>query len=148
VLRLAGLAGVRRLVAAPREHVAVFPVSGSSLKTRFHVTRGAYDVWVGGSFLGKVSAAVDGRPVGVARHQLEWSGQYVDLGTARLRTGDHSLTLSLASGGWRPGSRGVAPFPLGPLVVAADARVRLVSVAPAQASSLCGQRLDWVEAVA
>jgi hypothetical protein len=147
VRRLAALAGVRRLVAAPREHVAVFPVSGSSFATRFHATRGAYDVWVGGSFLGKVSAAVDGRRVGVARHQLEWTGQYVDLGSARLRTGDHRLTLSLATGGWRPGSRGVPPFPLGPVAVAPDTRVRLVSVSPARAASLCGQRLDWVEAV-
>jgi len=148
VLRLARLTGVRRLVAAPRDHVAVFSVSGSSLATRFHATRGAYDVWAGGSFLGKVSAAVDGRRVGSARHQLEWTGQYVDLGTVRLRTGDHRVTLSLTTGGWRPGSHGVAPFPLGPLVMAPDAPVRLVSVAPAQAASLCGRRLDWVEAVA
>ena len=148
VLRLASLAGVRRLVAAPRERVAVFPVSGSSFATRFHTTRGAYDVWVGGSFLGRVAAAVDGRRVGVARHQLEWTGQYVDLGSVRLRTGDHRLTLSLTSGGWRPGSRGVAPFPLGPVAVAPDTRVRLVSVSPSNAASLCGQRLDWVEAVA
>jgi hypothetical protein len=148
VRRLAGLAGVRRLVAAPREHVAVFPVAGSSLVTSFHATRGAYDVWVGGSFLGLVSAAVDGRRVGVARHQLEWTGQYVDLGSVRLGTGDHRLTLSLATGGWRPGSRGVPPFPLGPVAVSPDVPVRLVSVAPGDAESLCGQRLDWVEAVA
>jgi hypothetical protein len=148
VRRLATLAGVRRLVAAPRERVAVFPVAGSSFATSFHATRGAYDVWVGGSFLGLVSAAVDGHRVGVARHQLEWTGQYVDLGSVRLSTGDHRLALSLSTGGWRPGSRGVPPFPLGPVAVAPDARVRLVSVAPAQAASLCGQRLDWIEAVA
>jgi hypothetical protein len=148
VRRLAGLAGVRRLVAAPREHVAVFPVAGSSFATRFHATVGAYDVWVGGSFLGLVSAAVDGRGVGVARHQLEWTGQYVDLGSVRLDTGDHRLTLSLTTGGWRPGSRGVSPFPLGPVAVAPDVPVRLVSLPPARAASLCGRRLDWIEAVA
>jgi hypothetical protein len=32
--------------------------------------------------------------------------------------------------------------------VAPDAPVRLVSVAPGRAASLCGRRLDWVEAVA
>jgi hypothetical protein len=148
VRRLAALSGVRRLVAAPRERVAVFPVAGSSFATGFHATAGAYDVWVGGSFLGLVSAAVDGRRVGVARHQLEWTGQYVDLGSARLGTGDHRLTLSLRTGGWRPGSRGVSPFPLGPVAVAPDVPVRLVSVAPGRAASLCGRRLDWVEAVA
>jgi hypothetical protein len=148
VRRLAALTGVRRLVAAPREHVAVFPVSGSSFATRFHASGGAYDVWAGGSFLGLVSAEVDGRRVGVARHQLEWTGQYVDLGSVRLGTGDHRLTLSLTTGGWRPGSRGVSPFPLGPVAVAPDAPMRLVSVPPARAASLCGRRLDWVEAVA
>ena len=148
VRRLAALPGVRRLVAAPREHVAVFPLAGSTFATRFHATAGTYDVWVGGSFLGLVSAAVDGRRIGVARHQLEWTGQYVDLGSTRLGTGDHRLTLSLTTGGWRPGSRGVSPFPLGPVAVAPDVPVRLVSLPPAQAASLCGQRLDWVEAVA
>jgi hypothetical protein len=147
VLRLAHLAGVRRLLAVPREHVAVFPFSGSSFETRFHATPGTYDVWVGGSFTGRVSAAVDGRPVGSARHQLEWTGQYVDLGSTRLREGDHVVTLRLETGGWRPGSHAGSPFPLGPLVVAPDEPVRLVSVAPARARSLCGRRLDWVEAV-
>src|ERR687888_470891 len=33
VLRLAALTGVRRLVAVPRERVAVFPLAGSSLET-------------------------------------------------------------------------------------------------------------------
>src|SRR5205085_1762385 len=148
VRRLAAFAGVRRLVAAPRERVAVFPVAGSSFATRFHATAGAYDVWVGGSFLGLVSAAVDGRRVGVARHQLEWTGQYVDLGSVRLGPGEHRLTLSLTTGGWRPGSHGVPPFPLGPVAVAPDAPVRLVSLPPARAASLCGRRLDWIEAVA
>jgi hypothetical protein len=146
VLRLARLAGVRRVVAVPREQVAVFPVAGSSA-TRFHATAGTYDVWIGGSFVGRVSAAVDGRPVGSALHQLEWTGQYVDLGSARLREGDHQVTLRVATGGWRPGSHGGSPFPLGPLVVAPDTPLRVMSVAPARARSLCGRRLDWVEAV-
>ena len=147
VLRLARLAGVRRLVGVPREHVAVFPLSGSSLETRFHATPGHYEVWVGGSFLGRVSATVDGRRVGSAWHQLEWTGQYVELGSLRLGLGDHTVALRYAGGGWRPGTHGVAPFPLGPLVVAPVEARRLVSVAPANARSLCGQRLDWVEAV-
>jgi hypothetical protein len=148
VLRLAGLAGVRRLVAFPREHVAVFPLAGSSLETRFHATSGSYEIWVGGSFLGRVSASVDGRAVGSAWHQLEWSGQYVELGSLRLRGGDHTVALRSTTGGWRPGTRGVAPFPLGPLVVAPVESSRLLSVAPSAARSLCGRRLDWVEAVA
>ena len=148
VLRLAGLGGVRRLIAFPREHVAVFPLAGSLLATQFHATAGRYEIWVGGSFVGRVTAAVDGRPVGSAWHQLEWTGQYVELGTRRLQAGDHAVTLRSTTGGWRPGTHGGSPFPLGPLVVAPVESSRLVSVAPSAARSLCGRRLDWVEAVA
>jgi hypothetical protein len=147
VLGMTELAGVRRLVGVPRAHVAVFPLLGSSLETRFHATPGRYEIWVGGSFLGRASATVDGRPVGSARHQLEWSGQYVELGSLRLGGGDHTVALRYAGGGWRPGTHGVAPFPLGPLVVAPVESRRLVGVAPSAARSLCGRRLDWVEAV-
>ncbi len=169
VLRLASLPGVRRLVAVPRERVAVLPLTGvrrpaswtagpvagsvdpggpGSIVTGFRATPGAYDIWLGGSFLGRFSVAVDGRPVGSARHQLEWSGQLVDLGTARLAGGSHRIELRYDDGGWRPGTHGLAPLPAGPLVVASAASPRLVGVAPARARSLCGRRLDWVEAVA
>jgi hypothetical protein len=169
VLRLASLPGVRRLVAVPRDRVAVLPLTGvrrpaswtagpvagsvdpggpGSIVTGFRATPGAYDIWLGGSFLGRFSVALDGRPVGSARHQLEWSGQLVDLGTARLAGGSHRIELRYDDGGWRPGTHGLAPLPAGPLVVASAASPGLVGVAPARARSLCGRRLDWVEAVA
>jgi len=115
--------------------------------THFAATPGRYEIWIGGSFVGRLTASVDGRGVGSARHQLEWSGQYVDLGTAKLAAGGHTVTLHYTVGGWRPGSHGLAPFPLGPLVVAPAASPRLVSMSPANARSLCGRRLDWVEAL-
>jgi hypothetical protein len=169
VLRLASLPGVRRLVAVPRDRVAVLSLSAlerpaswttgnvagsidpggsGSVSTSFRATPGRYDVWLEGSFLGRFSVAVDGRPVGSARHELEWSGQLVDLGTVRLVDGAHRIELRYAYGGWRPGTHGLAPFPAGPLVIAPTAAARLVDVAPARAKSLCGRRLDWVEAVA
>jgi hypothetical protein len=169
VLRLASLPGVRRLVAVPRDRVAVLPLTGvrrpaswtagpvagsvdpggpGSIVTGFRATPGAYDIWLGGSFLGRFSVDLDGRPAGSARHQLEWSGQLVDLGTARLAGGSHRIELRYDDGGWRPGTHGLAPLPAGPLVVASAASPGLVGVAPARARSLCGRRLDWVEAVA
>jgi hypothetical protein len=169
VVRLASLPGVRRLVAVPRDRVAalsladlkrpsswttgtvagsVDPGGSGSVSTSFQATPGRYDVWLGGSFLGRFSAAVDGRPVGSAQHELEWSGQLVDLGAVRLAGGTHRVDLAYAYGGWRPGTHGLAPLPAGPLVIAPAAAPRLVSVAPARAKSLCGRALDWVEAVA
>ena len=146
VLRLAGLPGVQRLAAVPRRPVFTFSVE--ALPGRVQVARaGRYRIWVGGSFLGRVEATVDGQFVGSARHQLEWEGQYVDLGAVRLARGTHTVTLRYRSGGWRPGSHGDAPFPLGPLVVAQDDARALITVAPSDARSLCGRRLDWVEAL-
>jgi hypothetical protein len=51
-------------------------------------------------------------------------------------------------GGWRPGSGGDS-FSFGPLTLSPlDTRRNEVdSVPPSQAQSLCGRRLDWVEAV-
>jgi hypothetical protein len=55
--------------------------------------------------------------------------------------------LRYEAGGWRPGSQGLAPFPAGPLVVAPRQKLRTITVDPAAARTLCGRRLDWVEAV-
>jgi hypothetical protein len=169
IQRLARTAGVTSLAAVPRRRVFVVPltvlrrpaswrdgfVSGSvdphgsgTLQFDLRLPRSTrYEVWAGGSFLGRISAEIDGKPVGAARHELEWSGQYVDLGRLQLGAGRHMFVLHYSYGGWRPGTHGFAPFPLGPVVVAqADPRA-IVTVAPDQATSLCGRRLDWVEAV-
>jgi hypothetical protein len=127
----------------------VLPESGGSLGTTITLpTSGRHDFWLGGSFRDRVRLLVDGNQVGSARHQLEETAQLVPLGSARLAAGVHSLQLRYDGFGWRPGSRG-APFLLGPLVVGAPATdSALVRVDPAQAATLCGRPLDWVEAVA
>lgn len=167
ILRLARLAGVSRLTAVPRAAVSVLALSqlphpaawlesgyGLYAKSAGTVTAkvrisapGDYVVWVGGTFLGRLALDVDGRPVGTRRHELEWSGQYTELGRSRLAAGVHRISLSYGGRDLHPGSAGVSPLPLGPLVLAPPDRRRLVSVTPADARALCGRRLDWVEAV-
>jgi hypothetical protein len=169
IARLARVPGARRLVGVPREPVQVigFPATGlprgwspgadpgsvdprasAGFGARIAVPRtGRYGVWVGGSFAGAIAISVDGRPIGDARHQLEWTGQFVEIGAARLAAGSHRLEIRYTVGGWRPGSDALAPFPLGPLAVAPDDPGRLVSVTPDRSRRLCGRRLDWVEAV-
>jgi hypothetical protein len=169
IVRLAALPGVDRLAAVVRSRPVVLalpslshpdgwttgfepgsldPRGSGVVEADVRLTRaGTYEVWVGGSFAGRVEAAVDGRLVGAARHELQWSGQYVRLGAARLGRGPHTVGLRYEAGGWRPGSSGLAPFPLGPLAVARDDPRRVLSVAPEDARSLCGRRLDWLEAV-
>jgi hypothetical protein len=109
---------------------------------------GRHEFWIGGSFKGALELRVDGRRVSRQRHQLSHTGPYQPLGAAELRAGNHRIELRYTEGDLHPGSGG-RPFPLGPLLVGQGAAERAISfVAPADARSLCGQRLDWVEAVA
>ena len=69
------------------------------------------------------------------------------MGEERLSKGVHGLVLKYGDEGLRPGTRGEA-FPIGPLVISlttADSPVRYVPTSDAR--SLCGKRLDWIEAL-
>jgi hypothetical protein len=167
ILRVAARPGVRRLIAPLRAPVAAISLATlphpptwapyaddlyvrdrGTIRTaiRSHGTT-RYDFWLGGSFLGRVEMDADGQLLGSARHQLEWSGQYVEFGTESMSAGAHDINITYASGGIRPGVIGEAPLPLGPLVVAPRADPRLLAVPVSMARLLCGRRLDWIEGV-
>jgi hypothetical protein len=165
ILRLAARPGVDRLVAPLRAPVAtislaalphpatwaasglgLYPRDSGTVRATFRAPGAArYGFWLGGTFVGGVQLDVDARPLASARDQLEWSGQYVPLGTRSLQAGRHTVTISYENGGIRPGVVEEAPLPVGPLGVADDATPRLLSVPAAMARSLCGRRLDWIE---
>jgi hypothetical protein len=108
---------------------------------------GRYTAWLAGDWFGRASVSVDGREVGAKRAELNWPGLYTDLGSFELGPGPHSVALSYDTGGWHPGSGG-APFSFGPLALSReDAREPMLRVAPSEARTLCGRRLDWVQAV-
>ena len=77
---------------------------------------GRYELWVGGSFRGRLATLVDGREIGSARHQLSSDGQYVPLGEVTLEPGAHTVELRQTSSWLDPGSGGPA-WPIGPLVL-------------------------------
>jgi hypothetical protein len=167
VLKLAGTTGATQLLAVERGQIAVvslasrahppgWPTSGADVYPDSDGTVSAsvavpstntYQVWVGGSFVGRLELRVDGQAVGESRHQLEWTGQYVLLARLPLTEGQHTIELRYDADGIRPGSHGIAPFPLGPVVVAPEEDARQVEVAPANARSLCRRRFDWIEAL-
>jgi hypothetical protein len=90
--------------------------------------------------------SVDGEPLGSGRHELSHSGQYVPLGRRVLEPGLHEVELELAGTDLHPGSRGT-PEPLGPLALStATADLPVITVLASEAVSLCGERLDWIEA--
>jgi hypothetical protein len=77
---------------------------------------GRYEVWVGGSVRGRLTAFVDGRRVGEVRHQLNHTGQFTSVGTVELAAGTHALEHKDHRSRFRPGEGGRA-WAAGPLVV-------------------------------
>jgi hypothetical protein len=143
------------LVAPVRERVILaglangylYPTSGGRIDFDVTVpTAARYAVWVGGSFRGELSATVDGRRTGSRRHVLNNTGQYARFGSLPLSPGRHRVTLRYGGPDAHPGSGGL-PFALGPVVLEPEGAVRMISVPAARAASLCGRRLDWVEAL-
>ncbi|MBV8396446.1 MAG: hypothetical protein JO064_09350 [Actinobacteria bacterium] len=111
-------------------------------------TRGSYDVFVGGTFQGRVEVTVDGRRVGSARDVVDWPSTFVPLGAVSLAPGRHMLTLRYRAGGLAPGSAGTPEFGFGPVALGIGTAARSVTyVRPAAARTLCGKLLDWVEVV-
>jgi hypothetical protein len=108
--------------------------------------RGPYDVFVRGSYRGRLRVSVDGRRISSERHRLSHSGQYEPLGTVALRTGRHDVGVDYSSGWLTPGSGGQEAG-LGPLFFVRRSAQAVRRVAPARARSLCGSTLDWIEAV-
>ena len=150
VLRLARLPGVATLATATRP-TAIWlgypPISGESRVDVRIPGAGPYAAWLGGDWYGLSSISVDGHQVGSLRAELNWPGLFSDLGTVSLDAGSHVVTIRSMRGGWHPGSA-ETPDSFGPAALSAvDTREPVETVSPASARSLCGRRLDWVEAL-
>ena len=126
----------------------VYPNRPGTLEAAVTLAAAAqYEVWIGGSFRRRLEVWVDGQRVGQAVHQLTHPGVYTPMGTLRLTSGLHEVVLQYSAADLRPGSGGPA-LPLGPVVLGrTTAELAVTSVKPADARSLCGKSLDWVEAV-
>lgn len=126
---------------------ALRPNAATSVDAAFSVpSAGVYGIWVGGSFRARVGIAVDGHPAGSARDVLQWPANFVQIGKVRLTPGRHTFRLAYGGSDLRPGSAGLPPFGLGPFAVAEGTQDRSVTyLEPADARSLCGKSLDWIE---
>jgi hypothetical protein len=126
---------------------AVIPSGAGALSVEARIAKGGrYGLWLGGSVRRRVEAWLDGRRLGSAAGLLSSVG-YMPLGEARLSPGAHRVELRYGGSVLLPG-RGRSPFAMGPLVLSpSTAAVPVTYVEPARARSLCGRRLDWVEAV-
>jgi hypothetical protein len=164
--RLAGPAGVLATVERPSNPLvfdlsrAVLPAgwvpggsqdvvpSGSGTidaSLRIPVTA-RYRVWLGGAFRDRLEVVIDGKSLGSDRNELNHAGQFTPFRSIRLTAGAHTLSLRYSGPDLHPGSGGTQ-FPLGPLVLATTtADLPVTFVRPADARTLCGKSLDWIEA--
>jgi hypothetical protein len=128
---------------------SLVPTTPGTLTAQVQIPQsGNYDVYLGGSVRPKVDLSVDGRHVSSVRGFLNNFGEYVPFGSTRLTAGQHTTSLTFHGSDLYPGSGG-PPEPIGPLgLTDQDAASTKISYFPAsQASRLCGQRWDWIEAV-
>jgi hypothetical protein len=131
------------------DRAAIYLTKPYTLQASFTApTDGDYGAWVGGAFKGHVDVSIDGTRVGSVRNVLDWPETFVPAGTLQLAAGAHSLLLRYEGADLRPGSAGVPEFGLSSVALGIGTADRPVSyVRPSAARSLCGKRLDWVEAV-
>lgn len=126
----------------------ISPFSAGRLETDISLPRtGPYEIWLRGLFKRRLEISIDGRVVASGRHELAHFGTYLPLGRADLSGGPHHLTLDYGKADLHPGSGG-PPYPIGPIAIAPDTTNNTVLYVPtSRAASLCGKRLDWVEAL-
>lgn len=109
---------------------------------------GRYGVYLQGSARNHLAVLVDGSEVGAVEQQLNEAGQFLYFDQVQLGAGSHDVELVYDDQTLAPGSGG-PPQPIGPLVLSPaaneDRPVRELSAA--RVAELCGQRLDWVEAL-
>ena len=128
---------------------ALYLTEPYTTRTTFSVrSTGTYGIWAAGSFRARLEVRIDGKEVGSARHQMNWPSTFVSLGATQLQAGSHDFSLRYSGPDLRPGSADEPPFGLGPVAVGIGTAERAVTfVEPRQAHSLCGQSLDWIEAL-
>jgi hypothetical protein len=122
------------------------------LSAHFAVPRtGVWDVWLQGEIMRAVRVRVDGHSIGSIAAQVSGDIANTDTMTplpVRLSAGTHHVTITRGGASLAPGDGGSAFLhaifftPAGP-----GSREALLALPAAQWRSLCGRRLDWVEAV-
>ncbi len=131
----------------PAGILAVGQTSGTVTGTLQVPQAGRYQVWLGGSHSRKVSVSVGGHVVGALNHQIGTAGQSLQVGSVQLGAGPVRVTITRPPATHTPGDL-LGGDSIGPLVLVRDPGPLAVhEVAPAQAGSLCGRALQWVEVV-
>ncbi len=128
---------------------AIVPtVDGSITRALTVPADGDYDLWLAGSWPGRLTVTVDGEFAYEGRSVIEGNAELSNpVGAVTLTAGVHEVVLTYDRPWWLPGSN-AGPFPIGPLVAARSGAddAELVTVPASEAASLCDQEWDWIEA--
>jgi hypothetical protein len=125
------------------------PAGPGEVRGRVRVpTAGSYDLWAEGSFGRGIDVFLDGRRVGEARDALNGRLSAEHVARLELDAGSHEILIRRGGGNLKPGNGGGARL-IGPLALTRSDPTGgpLHTVAPDDWRSLCGQPLDWIEAV-
>ena len=115
-----------------------------------HGVRG-YQLWLGGSFARGFTVSVDGRRIGAVADALDPVGAYERVGAPlTLGPGTHALTVTYPNANLSPGNADSEEYTsLSAIALSPpSSQMRLLTLKPDRARSLCGRSLDWIEAVA
>ena len=125
---------------------AALPDRPGAVQTSVELPRGGrWTVWVGGGVAGRLRVAVDGHVLDTVDRRVNRAREYERVRTAALAAGRHRVTIrydeELLAGSSKSGLFGPLAFrpagpPAGPVYLPAR-----------HVGSLCGRRLDWIEAV-
>ena len=112
----------------------------------FEVPRGGrWQVWVGGAVLGRLALTIDGRQAATIRHRVNRAGEYEPVARLAMAPGRHRLVFHfderLLDG--RNDRYLIGPVALTPV----ESPAKPAFVTARNIESLCGERLDWIEAV-
>jgi hypothetical protein len=108
---------------------------------------GRYGAWLEGPFSKPVEVWIDGRRIAAESHQLGALSPFVQMANVELSAGAHALSIVVPGEDLAPGER-ASNQTIGPLVLAPSPHSEaVVEVEPAQARSLCGRPLEWIEIV-
>jgi hypothetical protein len=109
----------------------------------------SYELWIAGSFGRGFEVSVDGQHVGNVKNELEAFEAYIHVADVFLTPGVHAIELTYPHATLAPGS-GLGEFTFVSAIALEPQQSpprEMLTVPPAQAKSLCGRTLDWIEIV-
>jgi hypothetical protein len=114
-----------------------------------------WQLWLGGSFARGFDVKVDGRAYGSVVDELDPIGAYERVGAPlSLSPGVHTVQVTYRGNDLAPGGAESEPdytqlssIALSPPEYPSTVAARMLTVTPANAHSLCGRSLDWIEVV-